>query len=140
MLQSQKLCIVFLIHAETTVREFIERVLYEHGSLVFSASNAQSGLQFLRSYRDDIHLVVLDYHLPGVNVIELADTITSERPHTHVVFTADSTPSDFPKHWRNRLLQKPLEAEVLRRQIETALKVVPCDTVPKEAPPSEVGA
>ena len=133
MVQGDKFCIVFLIHAETTVREFIERVLHDHGSLVCSASNPRSALQFLRGYRDDIHLVIIDYDLPGMTGIELADLIARERPHTHVVLTADESTGDFPTRWRSRLLNKPLQAEILRRQVEKALETVPCEAVSAES-------
>jgi len=128
---TKKKCIVFLAQAETSVRDFVERILHEHGSIVGSASNAQSALKFLRGYRDDLHLVIIERHIPGMDGLELAELIAAERPHTRVVLITED--GVVPQHWRNRSLIKPLEAAALRRQIESALHLLPCDSAPETA-------
>lgn len=133
----KKKCIVFLAQAETSVRDFVEKVLHEHGSIVGSASNAQSALKFLRGYRDDLHLVIIERHIPGMDGLELAELIATERPHTRVVLITED--GVVPKHWRNRALIKPLEAAALRRQIEAALHLLPCDSKPEIAEVLEAG-
>ena len=139
MRASRKLCIVFLVHAETSVRDFIEKTLQDHGALVFSASNAGSALQFLRGYRDDVHLVLVDRHLPGANGLELADAIARERPNTRVVLMTDAMKDEALVEWRGRLLKKPLHAAALKMQIELALDAMPCDLLPSKIRVSEVG-
>jgi len=139
MRETRKLCIVFLVHAETAVRDFIERTLQNHGALVFSASNAGSAFQFLRGYKDDVHLVLVDQHLPGTNGIELADSIARERPNTRVVLMTDGVKQEALVEWRGRLLKKPLHAAALKIQVEQALDAMPCDLLPPKARISEVG-
>jgi len=130
-------CIVFLVQAETSVRDFVEKVLHEHGSIVGSASNAASALKFLRGYRDDLHLVIIERHIPGMDGLELAELVAEERPYARVVLITDD--GLVPKHWRSRMLIKPLEAAALRRQIEDALHQLPCETSAEAAGVSEAG-
>jgi DNA-binding NtrC family response regulator len=127
----KKRCVVFLAQAETTVRDFVERILHEHGSIVCSASNALSALQFLRGYRDELHLVLVERHIPGMDGVELAELLAEARPQARVVLISDD--GLVPKKWRHRLLIKPLEAAALRKQVEEALEALPCDTSPATA-------
>lgn len=130
MSEIKKRCIVFLVQAETSVRDFVESVLHEHGSIVGTASNAHSALTFLRGYRDDLHLVIIERRIPGMDGLELAELIAEERPQTRVVLITED--GLVPKHWTSRMLIKPLEAAALRTQVEQALHELPCDT-PREA-------
>jgi DNA-binding NtrC family response regulator len=139
MSQDKKLCIVFLIHAETAVRDFIERILHHHGALVFSASTAASALHFLRGYNDDVHLVLVDEHLPGANGVELANSIAVQRPAARVVLMTDSAKHDALVEWRGRVLRKPLHAAALKLQVEEALGEMPCDLVPQRMRATELG-
>lgn len=127
MLQNQKLCIVFLIHAESSIRDYIESVLHEHGALVFSASTARSALQFLKGYTDDVHLVIVDHHLPEAEGLEVAQAIARERPHCRVVLMTETPTDEGLEEWQGRLLRKPLHAGALRAQVEHALEAIPCE-------------
>jgi DNA-binding NtrC family response regulator len=129
MVPIKKVCIVFLIQAETSIRDFVERILHEHGSLVFSASNAQSALHFLRGYQENIHLIIVDRSIPGMDGLELAERIATARPNARVVLmTETGAVNEVPKRWSDRLLCTPLQAEALRRQVEQALEQLPCET------------
>src|SRR5581483_10060742 len=124
MFKGQKLCIVFLVHAETSVRDYIEKTLHDHGALVFSASSAASASHFLNGYKDDVHLVLIDRHLPGSNGLDLAESIARQRPNTRVVLMTDGVQDEALAEWRGRLLKKPLHAAALKLQIEEALEAM----------------
>ncbi len=69
--------------------------------------------------------------------LELAELIAEERPETRVVLITED--GLVPKHWRSRMLIKPLEAAALRRQIEQALHELPCEAARQTAEVSEGG-
>lgn len=130
MAENGKLCVVFLVEPEASVRNFVEDILHEHGSLVFSASSATSALHFLRGYQDDIHLAMVGEYVPGANGVELAELIARERPNTRVVLMVEASRAEAPRGWEGQLLTKPLDAAALRKHVEEALETIPCDTVP----------
>ncbi len=140
MVPIKKVCIVFLIQAEASIRDFVERILHEHGSVVVSASNAQSALHFLKGYQDNIHLIIVDRSIPGMDGLELAERIALARPSARVVVTAETAATnELPTPWRDRLLCTPLQADALRRHVEQALERLPCDIPPLAVRATEAG-
>jgi len=125
-------CVVFVVQSESSLRDFIERVLHDHGALVFSASTPQSALHFLKNYRGDIHLVIVDRHMSGGG-LDLANRIVRERSAARVVLMCEANGDGLPEEWKERLLSAPVQAEALRRQVEHALSTAPCDHAPQAA-------
>jgi DNA-binding NtrC family response regulator len=54
---------VLVVDDDDQVRKFLQRVLEREGYLVLPASDAGKALELLE--RNDIHLVLLDLHMPG---------------------------------------------------------------------------
>ena len=133
MAENSKPCIVFLVQTESSVRDFIERVLHGHGALVFSASTAAGALRFVKNYWDDIHLVIVDRHMSGADGLELAGRIALERPAARVVLMCETNGDGLPEEWKERLLRAPVQAEALRREVERALSSAPCESAPQPA-------
>lgn len=85
---------------------------------VLSGEMAQRILQ-----TDNAALVLLDYHLPGMNGLELTDWLRDREEHGHVpvlMMSADMPPeARGKKHLRT--LQKPFELETLLQSIAELL-------------------
>ena len=109
MAENTKPCIVFLVQTESSVRDFVDRVLHGHGALVFSASTAAGALRFVKNYRDDIHLVIVDRHMAGADGLELAVQIALERPAARVVLMCETNGDGLPEEWKERLLRAPVQ-------------------------------
>jgi len=139
MSPSKNACIVFLVLSETSVRDFIENRLHEHGALVFSTSTTASARQFLNAYQGDLHLIIVEHHLPGGDGLELAAAIARARPNARVVLMTEAASRHYLHDWHGRILTKPLDAEALRVQLAQALDAIPCEMASPKVRASEAG-
>ncbi|GHO51225.1 response regulator [Ktedonospora formicarum] len=82
----------------------------------YGVLHALSGEMALRILQTDVPaLVLLDYHLPGINGLELAEWLRSRKEHEHIPLLLIS--ADIPREASGkkylRTLQKPFELETL---------------------------
>jgi two-component system cell cycle sensor histidine kinase/response regulator CckA len=69
-----------LIEDEPTVRTIARRALEPDICAVVEAENGEQGLRLLEQHSQSIDLVIVDLVLPGINGLELIETIISNRP------------------------------------------------------------
>ncbi|MFT5724037.1 MAG: two-component system copper resistance phosphate regulon response regulator CusR [Bacteroidia bacterium] len=68
---------ILLIEDEQSVSSFIKRGLEEQGNHAVQAFDGTSGLRL--SNQDDFDLIILDIVMPGMNGIEVCDTLKNKR-------------------------------------------------------------
>jgi len=74
---------ILIIDDEEAIRDSCKQVLTREGYRVFSASDAQEGLQIFQER--PIHTILLDLKLPGKNGMELLPTLRKLKPDVPVI-------------------------------------------------------
>jgi CheY-like chemotaxis protein len=82
---------VLVVEDQDAVRGLIAAVLKDHGYRVLEAANAEGALAIAREYPVELHLLLTDVVLPGMNGRELADELRLLRPGIKVLFTSGYT-------------------------------------------------
>ena len=112
---------ILLVEDDDGVRQIASRILRRSGYQVLEAREGGQALQICGEHRGDIHLVLTDLVMPGINGRDLVLRLASLRPGIKVVlmsgyaedyvFDQDGLDQDLG------FIQKPFEAQVLTRKI-----------------------
>jgi PAS domain S-box-containing protein len=79
---------VLLVEDNETVGQFARGLLEELGQIVTWAPNGEAALDLLETASDKFDLVFSDVIMPGINGLELAQTIAARWPDLEVVLTS----------------------------------------------------
>ncbi len=115
---------VLVLDGDRVSRRFAEMALSAAGFSVETAGSGAAALELLAS--SPVNLVVCDTELPDVNGLALFRRLRQERrlAEVPVVFlTARTRPTDLAEYRRAgaaRVIPKPFELDVVRREIEGA--------------------
>jgi len=77
---------VLVVEDQPEVRQYAATILKSYGYRVLTATDAKEASEIARNYGEDIHLLLTDVVLPGMNGKELADSIREARPKLKIVF------------------------------------------------------
>ena len=83
---------ILVVDDEKEIADLIEIYLVSDGYKVFKAENAAMGLEILN--REDIHLVLLDIMMPGMNGLEMCKKIRKTNNIPIIMLSAKSTDLD----------------------------------------------
>lgn len=83
---------ILIVDDEQEIADLVEIYLVSDGYSVFKANNAQEGLDILD--REDIHLVLLDIMMPGMNGLEMCKKIRETNNIPIIMISAKSTDLD----------------------------------------------
>jgi len=83
---------ILVVDDEQEIADLVEIYLVSDGYKVFKASNAQDGLAILD--KEDIHLVLLDIMMPGMNGLEMCKKIRETNNIPIIMLSAKSTDLD----------------------------------------------
>jgi two-component system, cell cycle sensor histidine kinase and response regulator CckA len=81
---------VLLVDDDASVRAVISRELKDHYNTLIAGSGLEA-LQRSRDFEGEIHLLLTDFKMGGMNGIELATQITVQRPTTKVLLISGFT-------------------------------------------------
>jgi two-component system cell cycle sensor histidine kinase/response regulator CckA len=127
---------LLVVEDEPVVRSLAVRALVEQGYRVLQAADGASALAAARTYDDDIHLLVTDVVMPGMNGRELADRLSAERPGLRVLYVSGYTDHAVVRHGVLEegiaFLSKPFDLRDLTR---TVREVLDSGRVEREAVP-----
>jgi CheY-like chemotaxis protein len=73
------------------VRELLREVLEADGYSVLLTSGGEEALQLCRSYKKEIHLMLTDVVMPGMNGRELGESAAALRPEMKVLYMSGYT-------------------------------------------------
>jgi CheY-like chemotaxis protein len=115
---------ILFVEDDTIVREFASLVLERLGYHVLVAANGHDALQTFQQYSGEIHLLLTDVVLPGLNGRFLAQTIAETCP-MKVLFNSGYT-ADVIEHYGILeegvpFLGKPYSARQLARKVRETL-------------------
>ena len=83
---------ILVVDDEKEIAELVEIYLVSDGYSVLKAKNAQEGLDILE--REEVHLVLLDIMMPGMNGLEMCEQIRKSRNIPIIMLSAKSTDLD----------------------------------------------
>jgi len=117
---------IFLVEDEQSLLKIIRLNLEIEGYSVSSSENGIDALQYFKNNFKDLHLVLLDVMLPGINGFELCSNFKTIAPNIPVIFiTAKNQNSEKItglKLGADDYLVKPFELEELLLRIQNVLK------------------
>jgi len=115
---------VLVVDDDPVVGKSFDRVLSDKGYLVTTAENAHEALEKMR--RGDYDLVVTDIRMPGMDGLELAETVKARRPWTPVLivtgFGDDAAEKRAKAAGVTAFLHKPLSPEMIEDSTAEALR------------------
>jgi len=120
---------ILLVEDELTILEMTTRMLERLGYIVIGASSPEQGIKLAQSFKGDIHLLITDVIMPGMNGHELAKSILNIFPGIRCLFMSGYTANviahkgilDPGVHF----IQKPFSLKVLDQKLTHCLKPHP---------------
>jgi two-component system cell cycle sensor histidine kinase/response regulator CckA len=79
---------VLVVEDQEAVRELTKTVLEAYGYHILEATNGVEALAVVESHPDEIHLLLTDVILPGMNGMDLSRRLRALRPKLKVLFTS----------------------------------------------------
>ena len=116
---------VLLVDDEQRMREMAETMLTRLGLVVFTAKDGFEAVEIFREYQNEIHLVLCDISMPGLNGWETLVILRKMVPTIPVIFISgheetqvmQTDQPEYPQFF----LQKPFKRIDLQRALETVL-------------------
>jgi signal transduction histidine kinase/ActR/RegA family two-component response regulator/HAMP domain-containing protein len=116
---------VLVVEDESVVRSLAVRALVDQGYRVLQAPDGQEALITSRAYEGEVHLLVTDVVMPGMNGKELADRLATERPGLRVLYVSGYTDHAVVRHGVLEegiaFLSKPFDLRDLVRTVREVL-------------------
>jgi PAS domain S-box-containing protein len=120
---------VLLVEDNDLVRRLAKRILVRNGYRILESDSGSSGYLKCKKYEGDIHLLLTDVVMPGMNGNELYEQVASMKPGIKVLYMSGYT-DDAIAH-RGVLeegvvfIQKPFKADNLLRNVREVLDAKP---------------
>ena len=116
---------VLVCEDEESVRSVACQFLKSGGYHVLTAENGEQALRTAADYDGQIHLLVTDVIMPGMNGRKLAEALSSERPETKVLYisgyTSDVVSEQDTLVWEGELLKKPFRSHDILERVREIL-------------------
>jgi len=116
--------VVYVVDDDAAVREALERLVRSAGLAVETFSSAGDFISCPTTDREGC--LILDVRMPGMNGIELQDTLNNLNRHIPIVFISGSstisTSVKAMKGGATDFLEKPFDEETLFKAIEQAIE------------------
>jgi CheY-like chemotaxis protein len=116
---------ILLVEDEEILRALVHELLESSGYRVLVAADPAAALQAAEQYPDQIHLLLTDVVMPGMNGRELAQRLKERRPDVRVLYmsgyTEDAIAHRGVLEQGAFLISKPFSQEVLARRLREAL-------------------
>jgi two-component system cell cycle sensor histidine kinase/response regulator CckA len=78
--------VVLLVDDDESTLELVAHVLRDGGYRTLEAADGKEALEAANSYEGPIPLLLTDIAMPGMNGVQLAKRICSQRPETKVIY------------------------------------------------------
>jgi CheY-like chemotaxis protein len=120
---------VLLVEDDEMVRALAQAILERCGYHVLAARNVHDALRFAQEGPGQIHLLLTDTIMPGMNGPELAKRFQSIRPETKVLFMSGYTDKVISYTAAlepgTAFLQKPFTPQTLTHKVHEVLNAIP---------------
>ena len=103
------------------MRRLASLLLERSGYKLLVAASAEDAAALSRSYGGEIHLLLTDVVLPGMNGRKLADLLSAERPRMRVIFASGYFDDRGILDPESNFIQKPFNPDKLTRTVRRVL-------------------
>ncbi len=116
---------ILVVEDQEAVRRLTKAMLKVYGYRILEAANATEALDVAQEYSGEIHLLLTDVVLPGLNGKELSERLRTLRPKLKVLFTSGYT-ADIIAHrgvlgYGLAYIPKPFSPETLAAKVRKLL-------------------
>jgi hypothetical protein len=111
---------ILLVEDDDPVRRVVATMLKRHGYQVLAPASSQEALVAADQHRGEIHLLITDIMMPGMNGRKTAECLTERRPDMKVLYVSGY--GDAKTQTDVHFLQKPFSTEELATKIREILK------------------
>ncbi|MGQ9786345.1 MAG: PAS domain S-box protein [Anaerolineae bacterium] len=116
---------ILVVEDEPAVRQLVVHALHHQGYHVLEASDAQEALGLAETHVGEIHVLLTDVVMPGINGRELATRVIALRPNVKVImmsgYSGDIISGEDHITRRGAWLQKPISIFELVRTVRQVL-------------------
>ncbi|MBI5844963.1 MAG: response regulator [Deltaproteobacteria bacterium] len=116
---------ILLVEDNPQVRNLTRAILLRKGYTVLAAHNAEHALSMMENHEGEIHLLLTDMMMPGMNGIELYGELKKKAPGIRVLlmsgYAAGVFDPDNQPEIRLDFLQKPFPLESLEKKVRELL-------------------
>jgi CheY-like chemotaxis protein len=116
---------VLVVEDEHAVRTLAVRALTSAGYRVLQAANGEDAIAAAAAHDGDVHVLLTDVVMPGMNGREVADVLTTSRPGIRVVYMSGYAEDAVLRQGVIRdglpFLSKPFDAPHLARMVRSVL-------------------
>ena len=118
---------ILLVEDDDRVRALVSNMLRKNGFTVLLASAGDQALEIAARHRGQIHLLLTDVLMPGLNGRMLSERLTSSRPETRVLYMSGYSDDEIlrlgVKKAAAHFIQKPFSVDALVHKIRETLAV-----------------
>jgi two-component system, cell cycle sensor histidine kinase and response regulator CckA len=112
---------ILVVDDEPSLLQLVIMILKQNGHTVLSASSGVEALMLYSSYRSEVHLVLTDVQMPGMDGIELARRLRALNPSVKIVLMSGFVPDDIELPKDLQLLSKPFPPNLLVAVVDQTL-------------------
>ena len=116
---------ILVVEDELSLLELNKILLGTQGYAVLTASTPSEAMQVVREYTGEIHLLLTDVVMPGMNGRDLAKNLSALNPHLKCLFTSGYTANVIAHHGvldeGVHFIQKPFSRRDLAAKVREAL-------------------
>jgi DNA-binding NtrC family response regulator len=105
---------ILVVDDDPAILELVSQLLIASGYKVLTASSGEEGLQRSRDFKGEIRLLLSDFQMPHMSGIDLATTMTLERPSLKVLLMSGFTGGMLVLNEGWHFLAKPFISSQLR--------------------------
>ncbi len=117
---------LLLVEDEPELREWFRKVLAGQGYRVFDTGDARAALEICRRELGEIHLLLTDMVMPGMNGRALAEEVLALRPAIKVAYMSGYTDDVVVRHGilgpGSAFIEKPVSSAELLKRIRDLLR------------------
>jgi hypothetical protein len=116
---------VLLVEDDAAVRRLARQILERGGYTVIECAGSEEGLKASEEHGAEIHLLLADIVMPGINGRELAGHLRRSRPGMRILYMSGYAADVVADHGvlgtGTGLIEKPFTADMLLRKVRAAL-------------------
>ena len=120
---------ILVVEDEEDILELVSFNLDREGYQVVRAKSGEQALKTVETYDKEIHLMITDVIMPGINGHKLADRLNEKRPGIKVLFMSGYSASNMPYHVNLDddifFIEKPISPTTLAKKIQEVLAAGP---------------
>ncbi len=116
---------ILVVEDDYSVRKLVTKILKPLGYTVIEARNGTEAIRLCGSYPKEIHLLLTDVIMPGMNGGKLSKEIKKIKPEIKIIFMSGYTDDAIAQHGvlepGVNFIQKPLSKEKLSNKVRNVL-------------------